>query len=184
MVDELIQLEKKAGEQGWGGEFRKDLFDVIVEYLTIKRLKGRRLSIGGLLCHLIVTSQKWFSDVKHEKKAVTGVLIKGMDLPENCFKCPAHEWFDFGGENHGYQCPILRTTKCISNCEARTKRRDNCPMIPVRLHGRLGDLDALNKEIDRICDKYDAAIISEIACLNLILAAFKNAPTVTLAEED
>ena len=60
MVDELIQLEKKAGEQGWGREFREDLFDVIVEYLTIKRLKGQRFSIGGLLCHLVVTTRMWF----------------------------------------------------------------------------------------------------------------------------
>lgn len=66
-----------------------------------------------------------------------GIYISNMKLPENCFQCPAHEWFDFGGENHGYQCPILRTIKAVSNCEARTKRRDNCPMIPVNEHGDL-----------------------------------------------
>lgn len=76
---------------------------------------------------------------------MSGIYIPGMKLPENCFLCPAHEWFDFGGKNHGYQCPILRTTTCISNCEARTKRRDNCPMIPVPPHGRLGDLDRLER---------------------------------------
>ena len=68
-----------------------------------------------------------------------GVYIPDMELPNNCFQCPAHEWFDFGGENHGYQCPILRTTKCISNCKARTNRRDNCQMIYVAPHGRLID---------------------------------------------
>ena len=69
-----------------------------------------------------------------------------MDLPKNCFQCPAHEWFDFGGENHGYQCPILHTTKAVSNCEARTKRRDNCPLIPVPQHGRLKDYDYVMKQ--------------------------------------
>ena len=76
---------------------------------------------------------------------MSGIYIHDMKMPENCFQCPAHEWFDFGGENHGYQCPILRTTTCISNCEARTKRRDNCPMIPVPPHGRLIDGDALKE---------------------------------------
>ena len=74
---------------------------------------------------------------------MSGIYIHDMKMPENCFQCPAHEWFDFGGENHGYQCPILRTTTCISNCEARTKRRDNCPLIPVPDHGRLIDADKI-----------------------------------------
>lgn len=70
---------------------------------------------------------------------MSGLYIPGASLPENCFKCPAHEWYDFGGKNHGYQCPLLRTTEAISNCEARSKRRDNCPLVPVPQHGDLID---------------------------------------------
>lgn len=99
-----------------------------------------------------------------------GIYIKGMEMPENCFKCPAHEWYDFGGENHGYQCPILRTTKAVSNCEARTKRRDNCPMIPVPPHGRLIDGDYAEKDL--IHDYAYAAA-----------QMVKNYPTIIPAEE-
>lgn len=111
-----------------------------------------------------------------------GVYIKGLQMPENCFQCPAREWYDFGGENHGYLCRVLNTSKCVTNCEARTKRRGNCAIVPVPNHGRLGDLDALNKEVDRICDEYDAGIVSEITCLNRLLVALKNAPTIIPAE--
>lgn len=115
---------------------------------------------------------------------MAGIYIPHKNLPENCFQCPAHEWFDFGGENHGYQCPLLRTTKCISNCEARTKRRDNCPVAPVPDHGDLIDRDAIGREFERICDQYDAGIISEMTCLNMLLVALHSAETVIPADKE
>ena len=115
---------------------------------------------------------------------MAGIYIPHKNLPENCFQCPAHEWFDFGGENHGYQCQSLRTTKCISNCEARRKRRDNCPILPIPSHGDLIDRDALLKEVDRICDRYDAGAISEITCLNMLLDIFRSAKTIILGDKE
>ena len=111
---------------------------------------------------------------------MSDLLIRGMELPENCFKCPAHEWYDFGGKNHGYQCPILRTTKAISNCEARTKRRDNCPLIPVLPHGRLIDADAVAKMVLGSVNQQDAQgfMFTKIICQIL-----KDAPTIIPAEE-
>ena len=51
-------------------------------------------------------------------------------------------------------------------------------------HGRLGDLDALLKEVNRIYDQYDAGIISEITCMNALSWAIRNAPTIIPAEEE
>ena len=70
--------------------------------------------------------------VKLEKElqetSTIGIKIDGLSLPENCFRCFASYWYDFG-EIVGFQCrAIPMDTKIISNCEARTKRRDDCPI--------------------------------------------------------
>ena len=62
-------------------------------------------------------------------------------------------------------------------------RDGNQKVVPVPPHGRLGDLDALSKEVNRICDEYDAAIISEMTCLNRLLSALNNALTINPSEE-
>ena len=58
-----------------------------------------------------------------------GVFIKGMEMPERCGQC------------------FLR----VGNCEQRMymeHRPKGCPLVEVKEpHGRLGDLDALQKQI-------------------------------------
>ena len=61
-----------------------------------------------------------------QKTSTMGIEIYGLSLPNSCFKCFASHWYDYGGIA-GYQCmAIPMDTKIISNCEARTKRRDDC----------------------------------------------------------
>lgn len=52
MAQELETLEASAGEQGWGGEFREELFDEMLRWL---KSKGKRRSLGLLLTHLLST---------------------------------------------------------------------------------------------------------------------------------
>lgn len=52
MAQELETLEASAGEQGWGGEFREELFDEMLRWL---KSKGKRRSLGLLLAHLLST---------------------------------------------------------------------------------------------------------------------------------
>lgn len=92
-----------------------------------------------------------------------GIYIPNMEMPKNCFSCR-------------YICGLRDTQKFTKNC------RPDCPLVPVPPHGRLGDLDALRKEIDRLCDQYDAGIIEALTCLNGILMAISNAPTIILAD--
>lgn len=60
---------------------------------------------------------------------------------------------------------------------------DACPAIDVGPHGRLNDRDALWREINKICDRRDAGIISDLACLQQLLSAIRHAPTIIQAEE-
>lgn len=53
----LEELETKAGEEGWGGEFREEMFDLFLSYFTI--YKGRK-SLGSLLAFLCNSVSDWF----------------------------------------------------------------------------------------------------------------------------
>ena len=60
LADELDALEKTAGEQGWGGEFREDLFDALIQYFKIMFAKRKRVSVGGMLSYLVGCARSWF----------------------------------------------------------------------------------------------------------------------------
>lgn len=72
-----------------------------------------------------------------------------MEMPTNCDVCWALD--DYGDyprcriteEQRGYNFPI------------REKRMDNCPLVPVSAHGRLGDMDAIARKIRRLGDYVD-----------------------------
>ena len=59
------------------------------------------------------------------------ILIKGMEMPTNCTEC----WFRKTAR-HEYlvDCQICPFT---GDTTPYTKRKDNCPLGPVPLHGRL-----------------------------------------------
>ena len=60
------------------------------------------------------------------------VKINNLSMPENCFRCFASSWYNFGGKIAGFRCKALpMDTKIFSNCEGRTKRRDNCPLVLI-----------------------------------------------------
>ena len=50
-------------------------------------------------------------------------------------------------------------------------------------HGLFADVNAIRNEVNRECDRYDAGIIDELTCLNRIIAAINNAPTIIHTEE-
>lgn len=62
----------------------------------------------------------------------TAVIVKGARMPKNCFRCFASCHYDFGGESRGFQCRALpHDRKIVSNVEGRSKRRDDCPLVPM-----------------------------------------------------
>lgn len=57
------------------------------------------------------------------------LIIKGAKMPENCFRCFASNWYNFGGQVAGFMCGAIPCdTKIISNVEGRSGRRADCPL--------------------------------------------------------
>ena len=55
---------------------------------------------------------------------------------------------------------------------------------PVSQHGRLGDLDELNKSFDTVLSRYDAGLIDKLTCINMLLQAFNNSTTIIPADKE
>ena len=57
------------------------------------------------------------------------IVIDELHMPENCFRCFASRWYNFGTNTVGFLCEALpNDSKIISNSEGRSKRRDDCPL--------------------------------------------------------
>ena len=55
LAKELEQMEERAGNEGWGGEFREEMFDEILRWLQEPR---KHTSVGLLLAHLITYGKR------------------------------------------------------------------------------------------------------------------------------
>jgi hypothetical protein len=75
------------------------------------------------------------------------ILIKGMEMPTSCNKCPFldyEEGFCFAsGVKH--ESGWYESTLCPGGI--KDGRHDECPLVPVPPHGRLIDADALRQSI-------------------------------------
>ena len=107
------------------------------------------------------------------------VLIKGMEMPISCERCPMLDWdLDY------IKCKVTGRHFKITECW-RSIRVPDCPLISVPPHGRLGDLDELHKEAVRRAEKtgtYD----SWYNCTDRVISAFdiEAAPTIIPASEE
>ena len=114
------------------------------------------------------------------------ILIKGMEMPENCDKCIYSAWSNF---YQIYVCnavrknePVLFDKKQVKSTDTvRSNRADNCPLIPVPEHGRLGDLDAL---VDWLKLSYGTSIpIVRGLLFSSIIKEIQEYPSVIPAEQ-
>ena len=92
------------------------------------------------------------------------VLIKGMELPTNCWACPC------ANKQYGY-CEIVHEPIWGSRLMA-------CPLVPVPPHGRLIDADAL---IDREDIIHKGMVFGGQVVYSQ--GEIDNAPTIIEAEE-
>lgn len=61
----VTELEKQAGEEGWGGEFREEMFGFLLNYFSTG--SGRK-SAGGLLSAMVKAGRTWMADsAAHEE---------------------------------------------------------------------------------------------------------------------
>lgn len=70
-----------------------------------------------------------------------GVYIKGMEMPKDCLDCPYTAYVV--GEGNTY-CRITGTVLARDfEVIGDGYKPEDCPIVPVPPHGRLGDLDKL-----------------------------------------
>lgn len=80
------------------------------------------------------------------------VLIKNMEMPTNCADCPLN--YD------QMACGVTGTrwwsdSMVMMNFDSDKERLPNCPLIEIPTpHGRLGDLDELEKQFKRAIGTY------------------------------
>ena len=70
------------------------------------------------------------------------ILIKGMEMPKNCYTCWALD--DYGDYP---RCRITEEQRGY-NFQIREKRMDKCPLVPVPPHGDLIERDKIVFEDD------------------------------------
>lgn len=116
------------------------------------------------------------------------VLIKGMEMPENCFECPCCRHDSVDGIKME-QCNLTLDLFDANYFERWNSRAQNCPLTEVKTpHGRLIDKTKLKRELfvnfmgERIpfydCDNFPTTLT--YINLNSILS---EQPTVIEAEE-
>lgn len=108
------------------------------------------------------------------------ILIKGMEMPTNCWRCPLSVFYDKPRE-------MLRC-KVTKEEVLRSKIDSSCPLVPVPKHGRLIDekwlkdamittLEALKKN-----PKMDRQEMHLIAAFDTLRVMVEDAPTIIEAE--
>lgn len=99
------------------------------------------------------------------------VLIKGMEMPTKCIICPL--------EMYGY-C-LANNKKNVGKSVVDFVKDEDCPLIPVPPHGKLGDLDAMYEVVKKRTKNW-AGGWNDIECV-ITGNDIKNAPTIIEAEE-
>ena len=104
------------------------------------------------------------------------VIVKGMEMPKNCQDCALY--IEGACYAKGY-----RDYRSIMD----TAKPDDCPLVELPPHGRLGDLDALYAEISNGNKAYNGiegydGKYPNIANVDDCLDAIKYADTVIEAE--
>ena len=110
------------------------------------------------------------------------ILIKGMEMPKNCWACACYHhkvddgYYDYdvcqaSGTvfNDGY----ASVTGHKDHIDPFKQRLDNCPLVPVPPHGRLIDADALDADLERQDMK-----TGEWDAVGFSISEIDNAPTI------
>ena len=98
------------------------------------------------------------------------ILIKGMEMPKNCWLCPLSDLYEKPREM--LMCKILKEEVL------RYKIDSNCPLVEIPPHGRLIDADVLSKKMRGVVFRGE-----EKDVLHHNVQVFLDAPTIIEAEE-
>lgn len=108
-----------------------------------------------------------------------GVYIEGMEMPKDGF-------VEIIIKADGTVQQTGQTLRLAGDYFYTAYVGERPPMykaVPIPGHGRLIDVAVLWVEINKICDRRDAGIISDLTCLQQLLSAVRHAPTIIRAEQ-
>ena len=74
------------------------------------------------------------------------VLIKGIEMPTNCYEC------EFVDILPTCPCQKMADEDFWNNVSLAVEGHKDCPLVPVPPHGRLIDADRFKERMDFICD--------------------------------
>jgi len=103
------------------------------------------------------------------------ILIKGMEMPQNCGDCPLFE-----SKYHYHGCHAVPESFSVLNMWDFVGEKPSwCPLIELPPHGRLVDIDRLFLEVNNLInsEKGILQIVSETEKL------IRNAPIVVESED-
>lgn len=114
------------------------------------------------------------------------ILIKGMEMPTSCYKCPLRR-----RDGMDIVCPVAHERFSVADVNILDYRLDNCPLVPVpEPHGRLiesvelyGRAEDIKTKAMSVCDKPQSWQFGVFWAIEQIEAALTNAPTIIPAEE-
>ena len=105
------------------------------------------------------------------------ILIKGMEMPESCAKCPICAAMPLGDYAVYHKCVLL------NRLASKRNRRYDCPLVEVPTpHGRLIDADEFFDKIPPGDIEHDEKI-SRTGAIADVCTWVLSAPTVIEAEE-
>ena len=55
LAERLEKLEEKAGDEGWGGDFREEMFDEMIRWAQEPH---KHPSLGSMFAHLITVAKE------------------------------------------------------------------------------------------------------------------------------
>lgn len=77
------------------------------------------------------------------------VLIKGMDMPKNCWECFVEHSLNVDVVGFGGHCPFGERIVSSEEFDAKAGIHPDCPFVEVPTpHGRLIDADKLERDIE------------------------------------
>ena len=109
------------------------------------------------------------------------ILVKGMEMPKNCLAC---DWCAHTIPADNYICYRLnRAVIGVAEEDVNETVNACCPIIPVQLHGRLGDLDELYASLENwlIQNRHSMTEATRV-WIRGVLEGIAAAPTIIPAE--
>lgn len=102
------------------------------------------------------------------------ILIRGLEMPTSCTKCPFEAFGDcYGGK--------VKRIMDIEDYMERGERHPECPLVELPEHGDLIDRDALVEE-QKLSRDYHAQNSREESLLERAIRIVREAPVVVPAE--